>query len=183
MMDTWTDIVATGIALWVRRALAARGRALAPDDLEGVVRGACAHAARLSAANYLAAVQRIHGYGREMAAFFDRFDVLLTATLAEPPAAIGRFAHVTEDYVGFRTGPDGVFAYSPFCGAFNATGQPAASLPLHWSCDGLPVGVHLAGRFGEDETLMALSAEIEVAQPWFHCRPPLRLGGTFPATG
>jgi amidase/6-aminohexanoate-cyclic-dimer hydrolase len=178
MMDAWTDIVAAGTALWVRRALARKGRTLRPDDLEGVARGACAHAARLSAADYLAAVQRIHAYGREMAAFFERFDMLLTATLAEPPARVGRFAHDTEDYVGFRTGPDGVFAYSPFCAAFNATGQPAASLPLHWNAEGLPIGVHLAARFGADETLMALSAEIEAARPWFHRRPPLRFGAT-----
>jgi amidase/6-aminohexanoate-cyclic-dimer hydrolase len=178
MMDAWTDIVAAGTALWVRRALARKGLALRPDDLEGVARGACAHAARLSAADYLAAVQRIHAYGREMAAFFERFDMLLSATLAEPPARVGRFAHDTEDYVGFRTGPDGVFAYSPFCAAFNATGQPAASLPLHWNAEGLPIGVHLAARFGADETLMALSAEIEEAQPWFHRRPPLRFGAT-----
>jgi amidase/6-aminohexanoate-cyclic-dimer hydrolase len=178
MMDAWTDIVAAGTALWVRRALAARGRALRQGDLEGVARGACTHAERLSAADYLAAVQRIHAYGREMAAFFARHDMLLTATLAEPPARIGRFAHTTEDYVAFRTGPDGVFAYSPFCAAFNATGQPAASLPLHWNAEDLPIGVHLAARFGADETLMALCAEIETARPWFHRRPPLRVGAS-----
>ncbi len=106
---------------------------------------------------YLEAVGVIHRYGRQMAAFWQAHDILLTATLAEPPAEIGRFDHRSEDYVGYRTGPDGVFAYSPFTAAFNATGQPAASLPLHWTAEGLPVGVHLAARFGADETLIALS--------------------------
>ena len=62
-----------------------------------------------------------------MAAFFERWDVLLTSTLAEPPAAIGRFDHRSDDYVDYRLGPGRVFAYSPFTAAFNASGQPAAS--------------------------------------------------------
>jgi amidase/6-aminohexanoate-cyclic-dimer hydrolase len=87
---------------------------------------------------------------------------------------VGRFAHTTDDYVAFRTGPAGVFAYSPFCAVFNASGQPAASVPLGTSADGLPVGIHLAGRFGEDEDLIALCAEIERAAPWITRQPPNR---------
>ncbi len=173
MMRAWTDIVACGTALWVRKALEARGRTLRQGDVEGVVRGAVAHAATISGDRYLEAVGAIHAYGREMAAFFADHDALLTATLAEPPAPVGRFSHATEDYVSFRTGPEGVFAYSPFTAAFNASGQPAASVPLHWTADGLPVGVHLAAPFGEDEELIALCAELEAARPWRDRRPPL----------
>jgi amidase/6-aminohexanoate-cyclic-dimer hydrolase len=177
MMRAWTDIVAVGTALSVRSALAARGRGLRDDDVEGVARGAIAHAEGLHPTRYLEAVGEIHAFGREMAAVFDGggagggtggrgCDIILSATLAEPPARVGRFAHATEDYVGFRTGPQGVFAYSPFCAVFNASGQPAASVPLHVTAAGLPVGVHLAARFGDDETLIALCAEIERAAPW-----------------
>lgn len=174
MMRAWTDIVACGTALGIHSAL--RGRALGAEDVEGVGRGAIAHAATLSGERYLQAVGEIHAFGREMAAFFDPeaghpWDILLTATLSEPPAKVGRFSHVTEDYVAYRTGPDGVFAYSPFCAVFNASGQPAASLPLHMTPGGLPVGVHLATRFGADEELIALCAEIEAARPWRGQRP------------
>lgn len=171
MMRAWTDIVACGSALGVRKALAARGRTLRADDIEPVARGAIAHAATLSGPDYLDAVGRIHAFGRRMAAVFDPDggasgpDILLTATLAEPPARVGRFGHDTEDYVAYRTGPQGIFAYSPFCAAFNASGQPAASVPLGWA-EGLPVGVHLAARMGADEALIALCAELEQAQPW-----------------
>jgi amidase/6-aminohexanoate-cyclic-dimer hydrolase len=178
MMRAWTEIVACGTALTVRRALAARGRAAAEDDIETVARGACALAAGLGGADYLAAVERIHAYGRELAAFFDRWDLLVTSTLAEPPAAIGRFAHSRPEFADFahyRLGPGMVFDYSPFCAAFNASGQPAASLPLHWTADGLPVGVQIAARFGADEELLALCRAIEEARPWFRRRPPLRL--------
>ena len=116
----------------------------------------------------------VHAFGRQMAGFFDRGpDILLTATLAEPPAKVGRFAHDTEDYVAYRTGPEGIFAYSPFCAIFNASGQPAASLPLGWSADGLPIGIHLAAAFGQDELLISLCAEVERAAPWAGKRAPI----------
>ncbi|TNC72608.1 amidase [Rubellimicrobium roseum] len=170
MIRAWVDIVACGTALSIRGDLGGRD----PRDLvEPVSRGAMAHAATLSGEDYLRAIGRIHAYGRRMAAQFESIDVLLSPVMAEPPARIGRFAHTTEDYLAYRLGPEGVWPYSPFCTAFNASGQPAASLPLHWTEDGLPVGVQLAARFGDDETLIALCREVEMARPWFHRRPPL----------
>ena len=174
MMRAWTDIVAVGTALSIEKAL--HGKPVTPDQIEAVGRGAVVHAATLSPTRYLDAVGEIHAFGRQMAGFFDPetgggYDILLTATLAEPSAKVGRFAHKTDDYLAYRTGPDGVFAYSPFCAIFNASGQPAASLPLGTSATGLPIGVHLAAAFGQDETLIAICAEIEQAAPWAHRRP------------
>lgn len=172
MMRAWTDIVAVGTALGISHAL--RGRPLSDDLVEGVGRGAVAHAETLHPTRYLEAVGEIHAFGREMAGFFDKGpDILLSATLAEPPATVGRFSHATEDYVAYRTGPEGIFAYSPFCAVFNASGQPAASLPLGWSRGGLPIGIHLAAAFGRDETLIALCAEVERAAPWAGIRAPM----------
>lgn len=173
MMRAWTDIVACGTALSIRAKCAARGHPLEPGEVENVALGAIDRAAAVSGADYLAAVGKIHAFGRELSAFFDPWDILLTATLAEPPAVIGRFAHTDRDFVHFRTGPGMVFDYSPFCAAFNASGQPAASVPLFWNGEGLPIGVHLATRFGADEELMALCAELESARPWAGRRPPL----------
>ncbi len=172
MMRAWTKIVACGTALGVKKALAAKGRTLRQGDVEGVTRGAIAYARHISGADYLDAVGKIHAYGREMAAFLEDYDILLSPTLAEPPAEVGRFSHDTEDYVDFRMGPGRVFGYSPFCAPFNASGQPAVSVPLHWTPEGLPVGVQLAARFGADEMLIALCAQVEGAQPWFERRPP-----------
>jgi amidase len=166
MMRAWTRIVACGTALSVQKTVAARGRPLAKDEVEGLTLGAMDYAKTLSGADYLEAVGKIHSYGREMAAFFCNWDILLTATLAEPPATIGRFSHTTDDYVNYRMGRGMIFDYSPFCAAFNASGQPAASLPLHQSTDGLPIGIHLAARYGADAELIALSAELEAAAPW-----------------
>ena len=125
----------------------------------------------ISGERYLECVGQIHLYGRQMAAFFQDHDILLTPTMAEPPAKNGRFSHDRTDYEAYRTGPDGVFAYSPFAAAFNASGQPAASVPLHWTADGLPCGIHLAAAYGEDALLMSLCADLERALPWSDRRP------------
>ena len=66
----------------------------------------------------------------------------------------------------YRSGRDGVFSYSPDTAVYNASGQPAVSLPLHWSSEGLPIGVHLATAFGEDELLISLSRQLEISSPW-----------------
>ena len=172
MMRAWTDIVAVGTALSITTAL--HGRDLTDADVEGIGRGAVAHAATLSPMRYLQAVGEIHAYGRQMADYFASGpDILLTATLAELPAKIGRFTHDRTDYVNYRTGPAGIFDYSPFCAAFNASGQPAASLPMGMSPTGLPIGIHLAAAYGRDEDLIALCAELEAAQPWAARRAPM----------
>lgn len=171
MMQAWTTIVAVGTGLWIRETVKRRGRPLADGEVEPIARDAFRLSQELSGADYLLAVQRIHAYGRQVAAFFEPFDMLLTATLAEPPCKIGRLDHNRDDFVEYRIGKGGVFEYSPFTAAFNATGQPAVSLPLHMSRDGLPVGMHLAGRFGEDDVLMSLCAQLEQAAPWADRRP------------
>ncbi len=164
MMLAWTRIVACGTALSVRGAL--KGRPLDTTLIEGVTRGAIALADTLSGADYLEAVNRIHAFGRRMARAFLDCDVLVTPTLATPPARVGQLKPDNEDFVAYRNGPGGVFEYSPFTAIFNASGQPAVSLPLHWSADDLPVGVHLAMPFGQDERLMSLAGQIERAAPW-----------------
>ena len=172
MMRAWTDIVAVGTALSIRASL--KGRPLTADLVEGVGRGAVALAENFSPLRYLEAVGQIHAFARQMAQYFDSGpDILLTATLAEPPAKVGRFNHDTEDYLAYRIGPQGIFAYSPFCAIFNASGQPAASMPLAMSRDGLPIGIHLAAAYGNDEELIAVCAELERAQPWAERRPHL----------
>ncbi|WP_237763585.1 amidase [Falsirhodobacter sp. alg1] len=173
MMRAWTRIVACGTALSVRGALARRGRGLQDGDLQRLSHAAIRYAEGISGADYLQAVETIHAYGREMAAAFDGYDIILSATLAEPPAKVGRFTHDRDDYEAYRIGEGGVFEYSPFCATFNASGQPAATVPMHWTAEGLPVGVHFAAPFGHDATLIALCAECEQAQPWAHRWPPM----------
>lgn len=164
MMLAWTKIVACGTALSVHAKTTDPG--VYNDLIDGVTRGAIQYAKGVTGADYLASVNAVHSFGREMARAFLDFDILLTATLGEPSAKVGRFKPDNEDFVDYRMGPGGVFDYSPYTAAFNASGQPAVSLPLHWTNDRLPVGVHLAAAYGEDEKLMSLSAQLEQAAPW-----------------
>ena len=136
------------------------------EDIEGVTRGALKLADTVSGADYLSAVGVIHSFGRRMAQVFVDWDILLTPTLAAPPITVGTLKPDNEDFANYRMGPGGVFDYSPFTAVFNASGQPAMSLPLHWSEDDLPVGVHFAAAFGEDEKIMSLCAQLDGAQPW-----------------
>jgi len=164
MMVAWTKIVACGTALWVRSMGPDRDRD--PQSIEAVTRGALRLADTLSGADYLRCVNAIHNFGRRMARLFLDFDLLVTATLAEPPAEVGRLGPINEDFMDYRVGPGGMYDYSPFTAAFNASGQPAVSLPLHWSDEALPIGVHFAAPFGEDERLVALAAQLEEAADW-----------------
>ncbi len=175
MMQAWTWIVACGTASAVRTVEASRGHPLR-DHLETVAQGACALADRITGADYIDAIDTVHAFGREMAAFFERYDLFVTPVLAEPPAKIGRFAHSRPefaDFAAYRLGPGGVFDYSPFTAAFNASGQPAMSVPLHWNDAGLPIGVQIGAASGGDLLLMSLAAQLEEARPWFGRRPPM----------
>lgn len=175
-MRSWTNIVACGTELTVRAREAELGRPAAADDLDGVTRGAVALGRTLSGADYLDAVNTVHDIGRQMARFLadeQGYDMLLTATLAEPPAEIGRFKPDNEDFLDYRMGPNGVLAYSPFTALANGTGQPAMSVPLNWNDGGLPVGTHFMARAGDEDVLLQLAAQLEQAAPWFHRVPQL----------
>lgn len=96
------------------------------------------------------------------------YDLVLTPTLAAPPVPVGALRddeHPERDFEAQK-------AFTPWTSAWNVTGMPAVSLPLHWTDDGLPVGVMLAARPAEEELLLAVSAQVETAAPWQHRRPP-----------
>ncbi len=95
------------------------------------------------------------------------YDAVLTPTLAQPPLRIGETRDDEDPARDFENQK----RFTPYTSAWNLTGMPAVSLPLHMTADGLPVGVMLAGRPGEDHLLLALSAQVEAAAPW-HDRSP-----------
>jgi Asp-tRNA(Asn)/Glu-tRNA(Gln) amidotransferase A subunit family amidase len=112
---------------------------------------------------YLAAIQTFHRIGRETAPFFQQHDLLLTPTLAQLPPKLGHLSTETEDLQAYlkRT-----FEFAPYTRLFNVTGQPAMSLPLHWTAAGLPVGVQIAGAYGSEALLLRLAFQLERARPW-----------------
>jgi len=166
------EIVACGTAMAIDAQALALGRAPRDDELSPTIRGAVAVARGVSGARYLAQLGALHRLSRRLAGFWERWDVLLLPVLAEPPARLGRFAMTNPDFVDYRVGPTGIAGYSPFTPLANVTGQPAIAVPAGWSTGGLPIGIQLVGRFGEDAALLALAAELEVAAPWVGRRAP-----------
>ncbi|MCK5654487.1 MAG: amidase, partial [Dehalococcoidia bacterium] len=98
------------------------------------------------------------------------YDVWLTPTLAEPPVPLGTFDSPPDNPM---KGFDRAVVFCPFTPLCNFTGQPAMSVPLYWNAEGLPVGTHFIGRFGDEATLFRLAAQLEEARPWAGRRPPV----------
>jgi len=122
----------------------------------------------VSASRYLRAVTTLQRLSREIARFFADYDLLLTPVLAEPPVPLGTFDASTGDPLKSW---ERIVAFATYTPIFNATGQPAMSVPLFWSKDGLPIGSHFVGRFGDEATLFRLAAQLEQARPWANRRP------------
>ena len=123
----------------------------------------------IPAARFILNLHGLHRQARQIAGFFERYDIWLTPTLAQTPRPIGSF-DIRRDDVDAWIRELG--AYLPFTFPFNITGQPAASVPLYWDADGLPIGCQFAARYGEEGLLLRLCAQLEQARPWFHRRPP-----------
>jgi Asp-tRNA(Asn)/Glu-tRNA(Gln) amidotransferase A subunit family amidase len=104
-----------------------------------------------------------------VARFQARYDLILSPTLAKPPAPLGEVA-LDQSAAAYGAA---VGAYSPYTAVYNQTGAPAMSVPLHWSADGLPIGVQVAARIGEEALLLSVAAELERARQWAAKRPPI----------
>jgi aspartyl-tRNA(Asn)/glutamyl-tRNA(Gln) amidotransferase subunit A len=120
----------------------------------------------VSARDYVLAFGKVSAYWQEVRAFLERFDVLLTPTVAVPPFPLGESP--PRDIAGE---PVSVLGWMPYTFLFNLTGQPAASVPAGWTEDGLPVGLQIVGRRHADRTVLAASAAFEAACPWADRRP------------
>jgi amidase len=140
------------------------GRNLGPDDVEPLTWAMAEEGRRRHSGQYLAAVSQHHAIARMIGIWFDQgHDLLLTPTLGEVPPPLGSFSTDPEDplktiHRGEQT--------AAFTALINATGQPAISLPLAWSEEGLPIGVQLIAPLGREDVLFRVAAQLEEAHPW-----------------
>src|SRR5881296_3931260 len=158
---------ARDLAYWSERT----GRKIGPGDVEPMTWAIAEMGRRVSASDYLHAIEYLHAHTRQVAAWWaDGFDLLLTPTLPEPPPRLGEFDPAPGDPLrGFTRGG----AFVAFTMPFNVIGQPAISLPLYWSADGLPIGVQLGAAYGREDLLIRVAAQLEGARPWSGRRPPV----------
>jgi amidase len=142
------------------------------DDLsalEPATRMLAMGGSQTSSIELIGALVALQAYARRVVSFWDDYDVLLTPVLAQPPLPVGA---VFEEDDAWQVGSR-MMDFMPFTPAANLTGQPAISVPLYWSADGLPIGVQLMGRPQDEVTLVRLGAQLEQARPWADRRPPL----------
>lgn len=174
----------------VEEAAARAGRRVRVGDFDRTTFGVALFGTLFTAADGARAARALQVAARRVAAFCEPYDLLLTPTLATPPAPVGSLqpSAVEKALIGAVgrlgagrlldllgvIGPlaDKNFAFIPWTPVFNVTGQPAMSVPLHWTPGGLPVGMHFVARSGDEATLFRLAAQLEEARPWAGRMPP-----------
>jgi amidase len=167
-MHAFMTIWSVGNAQLVDSLSYAIGRKPSREEFEPMTWALIEMGRRRSALAYLLAVQSLQSISQTVSQFMETYDVLLTPTVAEPPLPLGSFEFpIDELLAGFRR----VETFAPFTPLCNATGQPAMSVPLYWNADGIPIGAHFIGRFGDEATLFRLGAQLEAARPWAARRP------------
>jgi amidase len=170
-LDAMTAVWSADTAHTIDAIAAATGRRPGPDTLEAPTLAMLEHGRRVSAQQLLDAQDTVNALSRKMGAFFADHDVLLTPTLGTLPWRLGVYQPYTP--LAPRELFDTWSELECFLPAFNATGQPAISLPLHQSSDGLPIGIQLVGRFGDEAGLLRVAAQLEAAHPWAGRLPPI----------
>jgi amidase/6-aminohexanoate-cyclic-dimer hydrolase len=163
-------IIGVNTAAAINDRAAELGRQPEPGELSAGTWRMAEIGAVTTGEEYVRAVRTIHAVGRQVGRFFERYDVLVTPTMAAPPPPHGRLSLDREDTEGYIRD---VSAAVAFTSLFNATGNPSASIPLYWNAEGLPIGVQFTAGYGDEATLFRLDAQIEAAHPWADRRPPL----------
>ena len=161
---------ATNMAVGIDTMSAMAGRELTEADVEPVNWAQAKFAEQITGVQYAEAVAATLEFRRALHQWWaDGWDLLLTPTLAEPPVRIGEHdARPDDPMAGMKRAAEFV-AFTP---PFNASGQPAINVPLHWNDDGVPIGVQLAAAYGREDVLIGVAGQLEAAYPWADRRPP-----------
>jgi amidase len=170
LMQAFMPVWASGLAMLIDGTALVTNRTPHESDFQGMTWGLYQMGKTISAAQYQMCWFQLHAISRQVAHFHESYDVWMATTLAAPPVRNGTFDfHEKDPLKAFAP----IIDYLPVTPLQNATGQPAITLPLHWAANGLPVGVHFAGRFGDETTLLRLAGQLEQAQPWANKHPPV----------
>lgn len=161
--------------LWTGAALIEGTRRLDPNLLEAVSRQVLSVTRSSNALDVMAAIGAQHRVTRSIGRFFLDHDLLVTPTLAQLPAPHGTLNYDAPEHTA-RSWLEHIYTYGPFTAAFNVSGNPAISLPVGQSREGLPIGVQLVAAHGREDLLLRMAAQLEQAVPWKDRQPPLFVG-------
>jgi amidase len=172
LVDAFLPIWTAAVADSALSLAHGRGIDIGPDVVEAVTLASVEYGRRLTAVDLLRALRLCGTITRGVSAFFRSYDVLVTPTAATAPPLLG-YLNQNDPSLDARGWLNKLFALVPFTPLFNMTGQPAISLPLGQSSAGLPIGVQLVARYGDEATLLRLAAQLEEALPWRLRHPSL----------
>jgi len=159
--------VGHAFAYWEREL----GKKIKQDEVESVTWELYQESLKTTGASYLVAMEHLQRFSRKLAVWYHKgnYDLLLSPTMRIPPTKIGAFNPTPEDPMkSIRI----ALSFVAFTRTQNITGQPAMSVPLYWNEDEIPIGVHFAGRFGDEALLFRLAGQLEQARPWADKKPP-----------
>jgi amidase len=163
-----SDVVPMFELLWYSMATLAPIDPAREEELLPLTRHLRAKGFKVTASELIFAQAYLQGVMRPVLATLNKYDALLSPTLASPPVPVGYFDEVdpAENFERQKR-------FTPYTAMYNISGQPAVNLPLYWNSGGLPIGVMLAGRLGDEATLISLSAQVEAARPWRDKHPAI----------
>ncbi|MGE7953278.1 amidase [Lysinibacillus xylanilyticus] len=151
------------------------GKTPSRDNIEAAIWQCYEYGKNLKASALLEAINTNALVSRQVATFFEDYDVLLSPTIGTLPAKIGEL-NADNPNISAIEWTEQIFTYAPFTNLFNATGQPSLSLPLAMSASGLPIGLQFTGRFADELTLLQLGKQLEESAPWKDRKPPVHVG-------
>ena len=164
LFEHFKVVLASSEAFSVEKLQDAVGRRFETGDMEADTQALVELGRKYSATDYLASVEWFHSYTRQMASWWQELDLLLTPVIAEPPPKIGELRDP-------RTGTKRLRELLLFTAQFNITGQPAISLPMHTSKEGLPIGVQLVAAMHGESLLLQVGQQLEDASSWYNRKP------------
>lgn len=169
-VEAFMTVWAAGCAAGMEGSAKITGQPLREDSFEPLTWSFYQIGRELRASAYALAQAQLQSLAREVGRFMVQYDAMLTPTLGHPPPPLGWFSSPP---VPLPEVEQRLAAFVPFTPMANVTGQPAMSVPLDWNNEGLPIGVHFMGRYGEEDTLFRLAAQLEAARPWQQRVPPV----------
>jgi amidase len=175
----------------IEEAEALIGRKAKAADFEAVTWALNLLGGQFSAGDFARAVHTLKDTAQRVGYFFEEYDMLLTPTLAMPPVKTGALQPQGAELMAMKVLgrlnagrllravadidalAEDTFAFIPCLPLFNASGQPAMSVPLYWNDEDLPIGMQFVGHYGDEAGLLRLAAQLEEARPWFERVPPV----------
>lgn len=167
--DIWCMFLASG----VRAVEAATGRVMSSNTVEAVTQTCVEYAETRSIHDLLAALNYVNRISREIGNAFENFDLCLTPTMALPPPPHG-FLNQNDDSLDALDWAKKTFEYAAYTPFANSTGQPAISLPMHRTADGLPCGSQIIAGMGQEGLLLGVAKQLEKTSSWAVARPLIK---------